>query len=332
MSYMQVKGSLDHSSCPLVTIRCTTYNHEPYVRQCLEGFVMQKTTFPFEAVVHDDASTDGTAAIIREYAEKYPDIIKPIYETENQYSKHDGSLNRILNAHMRGKYMAMCEGDDYWTDPFKLQKQVDFLEEHPDCGMCYTRVKYFSQQEKRFLYEWGKNSDSAIELLKKGNVIPTLTAVLRWNLYQEYILDVHPELRNWKMGDYPLWLWLSFHSRIKFIPDVTGVYRVLESSASHSKDVHKVIGFAKSGFDIRCFFAKKFCGNSSHVYKYITEQYILSLYWIVERYKGKIVYVKKEIDKIDFFSWKIAVIKAATRNRIIRFCLNSYFKWKNQRS
>lgn len=125
---------------PLVAIRCITYNHEPYIRDALEGFVMQKTNFPFVAIVHDDASTDGTAAIIREYAAKYPDIIKPIYETENQYSKHDGSLRRIMNDAVLAtgaKYIAYCEGDDYWTDPLKLQKQVDFLESHPDYSMCF---------------------------------------------------------------------------------------------------------------------------------------------------------------------------------------------------
>ena len=120
---------------PLVAIRCITYNHEPYIRDALNGFVMQKTNFPFVAIVHDDASTDGTAEIIREYAAKYPNIIKPIFETENQYSKHDGSISRIMaEAQERSgaKYIAMCEGDDYWTDPNKLQKQVDFLESHPD--------------------------------------------------------------------------------------------------------------------------------------------------------------------------------------------------------
>lgn len=101
----------------MVSIRCLTYNHEKYIRDTLEGFVMQKTSFRFEAIVHDDASTDGTANIIREYAEKYPDIIKPIYETENQYSKHDGSLKRILDEHVVGKYVALCEGDGCWTDP-----------------------------------------------------------------------------------------------------------------------------------------------------------------------------------------------------------------------
>lgn len=107
---------------PVLTIQCIAYNQAPYIRQCLEGFCMQKTNFRFEAIVHDDASTDDTALIIREYAEKYPDIIKPIYETENQYSKKDGSLRRIMNKHTCGKYVAYCEGDDYWTDPLKLQK------------------------------------------------------------------------------------------------------------------------------------------------------------------------------------------------------------------
>ena len=118
-----------------VAINCLVYNHEPYLRDCLEGFVMQQTDFPFVAIVHDDASTDHSADIIREYAAKYPDIIRPIYETENQWSKSDGSLTKIMDAAIDAtgaKYVAICEGDDYWMDPLKLQKQVDFLEEHSD--------------------------------------------------------------------------------------------------------------------------------------------------------------------------------------------------------
>ncbi len=138
---------------PLVSIRCTVYNHEPYLRQCLDGFVMQRTNFPFEVIVHDDASTDGSAAIIREYAEKYPDIIKPIYETENQYSKHDGSIARamIAAAHPHATYIAICEGDDYWTDPDKLQLQVDFLESHPNYFMTCHAFRYYMQDSKTFV-------------------------------------------------------------------------------------------------------------------------------------------------------------------------------------
>ena len=137
------------NSTSLVAIKCLVYNHEPYLRDCLEGFVMQQTNFPFVAIVHDDASTDGSAAIIREYEEKYPDIIKPIYETENQYSKRDGSLTRIMNAAIDAtgaKYVAMCEGDDYWTDPLKLQKQVEFLEANPEYSMCFHKVNVLLEE------------------------------------------------------------------------------------------------------------------------------------------------------------------------------------------
>ena len=110
---------------PLVSIHCLTFNQAPYIRQCLDGFVMQKTNFPFEAIVHDDASTDGTAEIIQEYAEKYPNIIKPILEKENQYTKIGFSgIEKLMAEKEQGKYIAICEGDDYWTDPQKLQNQI----------------------------------------------------------------------------------------------------------------------------------------------------------------------------------------------------------------
>ncbi|MDD5975738.1 MAG: glycosyltransferase [Bacteroidales bacterium] len=140
-----------------VTVRCITYNQKEYIRQCLDGFVMQQTNFRFEAIVHDDASSDGTADIVREYAEKYPDIIKPIFETENQYSKHDGSLGRILNANTRGKYVALCEGDDYWTNPHKLQKQADFLDANPQCSLTYHACKNVFSTPCKVNYLSGEN-------------------------------------------------------------------------------------------------------------------------------------------------------------------------------
>lgn len=124
-----------------VSVLCLTYNHEKYIRQCLDGFIMQKTNFPFEVIVHDDASTDNTAAIVREYEEKYPDIIKPIYETENQYSKGVRITSTIMFPKAKGKYLAFCEGDDFWVDPLKLQKQYDAMEANPDCHMCVCKVR-----------------------------------------------------------------------------------------------------------------------------------------------------------------------------------------------
>ncbi len=119
----------------LVSVICATYNHEKYIRQAIEGFVAQKTTFPFEIVIHDDASTDATAEIIREYEAKYPELIRPIYQKENLHSRKI-SRAPYLEAVVRGKYIALCEGDDYWTDPLKLEKQVRHMEENPACALC----------------------------------------------------------------------------------------------------------------------------------------------------------------------------------------------------
>ena len=144
----------DNSDVPLVSVSCITYNHEPYIAQALDGFLMQKTNFPFEVIVHDDASTDRTAEIIREYEARFPKIIKPIYETENQYSKHDGSLERIMDAACKGKYIAFCEGDDYWIDENKLQMQMDFLEGNPEYSAYYSNIDGIDEQGKSFHYPY----------------------------------------------------------------------------------------------------------------------------------------------------------------------------------
>lgn len=125
----------------MVTICCLSFNHEKYIRKALEGIVSQKTNFKFIALVHDDASTDGSADIIREYAEKYPDIIKPIIQTENQYSKGLSVTKNVLIPKVETKYTAYCECDDYWCDEYKLQKQFDIMENNPNLSMCVHKVQ-----------------------------------------------------------------------------------------------------------------------------------------------------------------------------------------------
>jgi glycosyltransferase involved in cell wall biosynthesis len=121
---------------PLVTVRCTTFNHERFIRQAIDGFLMQETTFPVQILVHDDASTDGTAAIVREYAERYPDLIVAVLQPENTYSK---GTSRGLRVIEHGRYIAPCEGDDYWISPTKLERQASLLERHPDMVLCGAR-------------------------------------------------------------------------------------------------------------------------------------------------------------------------------------------------
>lgn len=135
---------------PLVSICCATYNQANYIGECLEKIIAQQVNFTFEILIHDDASTDGTTQIIETYATKYPELIFPIYQTENQYQKGNKRITATFNLpRAKGKYIAICEGDDYWTDPFKLQKQVDFLKPIPTIisvamiGKCSAMKKYF---------------------------------------------------------------------------------------------------------------------------------------------------------------------------------------------
>ncbi len=120
---------------PIVSITCVTFNHEDYISETLDSFLMQETRFPFEVLIHDDASTDGTGEILREYEKQFPNIVKPVYQRENQFSQGINTM-AILFPYVSGKYVAFCDGDDYWTDKEKLQIQVDAMEAHPEVDLC----------------------------------------------------------------------------------------------------------------------------------------------------------------------------------------------------
>lgn len=209
---------------PIVSICCLTYNHSPYIRQCLDGFVMQKTTFPVEVLIHDDASTDGTQDIIREYECKYPDLIKPIYQTENQYSK-GVKVSLVYNySRVRGKYVALCEGDDYWTDPYKLQKQVDFLESHPDYVMCSHRFDRYFEDEHRLVKDPDETFDGAVYDLRNLIGGKWLTQTLTV-MYRRSALDLK-EYESYGMSmDIILLYALLKKGKGYCFPEVMGVYR-----------------------------------------------------------------------------------------------------------
>lgn len=210
----------------MVSICVLSYNHEKYLRDCLDGIVTQKTSFPIEAWVHDDASTDSSADIIKEYQQKYPDIIKPILQKENQYSKlHGGILDTIVFPQCIGKYIALCEGDDYWTDPLKLQKQVDFLEEHSEYSLCFHSCKTLmidtDKMRDEFLVK-DMSGESSIYQLAQGNYIHTLSVV-----YRKYngVHSKRKSLGPCMPGDYVLWMLLAEHGKIWKFKESMGVYR-----------------------------------------------------------------------------------------------------------
>ena len=210
---------------PLVAIRCLTFNHGPYIEEALKGFVTQQTKFPFVAIVHDDASTDSTADIIRKYEKKYPDVIKPILQTENQFSKHDGSLGRIINGACfasGAKYIAMCEGDDYWIDPEKLQLQVDFLESHPEYSMCFHRVNVLNEDTKSIDSGCSnvKSKDYEHAEIQEKLLVPTCSVLMRSECLQSM-----PKDPDFIVGDNVLWATCRSMGKVRGFDRVMGVYR-----------------------------------------------------------------------------------------------------------
>lgn len=210
----------------LVSISCITYNHAPYIRQCLDGFLMQKTDFAFEILIHDDCSTDGTAEIIKEYESQYPDIIKPLYEEENQWVKgHRGSA--VFNfPRAKGKYIAICEGDDYWTDPLKLQKQVDFLESNSDYVMCSHHFKVFKQNENLMEDDWyGEISDGVVydlnSLIHGHWYHAPLTVMFK---FDQLCLEEYGKYSNSK--DVTLFFHLLKKGKGVMMPETMAVYRI----------------------------------------------------------------------------------------------------------
>lgn len=220
--------------CIKVSIICNAYNHEAYIADALEGFVMQKTTFPFEVLVHDDASTDNTAQIIREYEKKYPQLIKPIYETENQYSKNDGSLTRIQYGRARGEYIAICEGDDYWTDPLKLQKQFDAMERNPQVDMCAHQAQRYDCRDGKVTQEITPVLESRIltadEVIRGGGGYFATNSLFFRKTLQENLPTFRQYLQYLNL-DYTLQIHGALRGGVLFLNDNMSVYRLMTNGS-----------------------------------------------------------------------------------------------------
>lgn len=211
---------------PLVTTRTITYMHEPYIRDCIEGILMQKTTFPVQVVIHDDASTDKTAEIVKEYEVKYPRLIKAIFQTENQFSKPGrGKMRDDVQKVVLGKYLALCEGDDYWTDPLKLQKQVEFLEANLDYSACFTNALFLNQIEntsRKYVTDLKEGDVDIIDIILTGGYIfPTASIV-----YKKELQDLALSLKVTRLaGDTLLIFNLATQGKVFFLDEATCLYR-----------------------------------------------------------------------------------------------------------
>ena len=242
----------------VLTVLCTSYNQVDYIRECLEGIVMQKCSYKWEAIVHDDASTDGTQDVIREYAVKFPNIIKPILQTENQFSKKDGSLRRILLEACKGKYIANLEGDDYWTDPLKLQKQLDYLESHPECGLVRTDFNRYYQETGKLEKGMFKSMEGITDTFQDYLLNARFAGPCTWVYRAEY--DIERKLlptNKYFNGDLTLLLEVARLSSITCLKDNTAVYRILDKSVSHIASPFKALDFLKRLKNTRLLYAKR---------------------------------------------------------------------------
>ncbi len=216
----------------MVSVYCLAYNHEKYIRNALESFVSQKTDFKYEVIVHDDASTDKTADIIREYEEKYPEIIKPIYQSENQYSKKIGIVKNHVFPRLSGKYVAICEGDDYWTDDNKLQMQVDALQANPDCSMSFHRVELFDLSKgavadnlpRREGLAEGVITSKELVSLAVLDFIQLSSVMLRKSVYDNYMTDTPEYAKTMPVGDAPLTIYMAKNGKAYFVDKVMSRY------------------------------------------------------------------------------------------------------------
>lgn len=209
-----------------VSAYCLVFNHEKVLRSALEGFVNQNVDFEYEVIVHDDASTDGSRAIIEEFAARYPHIIKPVYQQENQYSKGVKIIDTFILPRLSGDYIAICEGDDYWTDPEKLQMQVSFLDAHPEYAACVhntNKLNVHTGNETRMYAESGNRDLGFEDVVYCGGQSFHTSSVMYRRAYAFNRPEFFAKAKTF--GDYPLAIYLALSGKIRYLDRVMSVYR-----------------------------------------------------------------------------------------------------------
>lgn len=320
----------------LVCVRCFSFNHASYIIDTLHGFTMQETTFPYVCVIVDDASTDGEQKVIRQFLDKH--FKDPFYweETDdyslictesvknanctfivfllkyNHFSIKKPKMPYLSKWLEGAKYHAICEGDDYWTSNNKIQKQYDYLEEHLTCGLVYSKAKIYDEQSETFSGTVGNGNHTFSEMLM-SNPIPTLTVMYRAELYRNYLKEVEPSTKGWRMGDYPLWLYIASKRDLYFIDEAMAVYRANQGSASRPKDLGKKLKFLESTKSIRLFFCERYGTSTSKTL--IEQDYEESCIKAAIAYKEKIqgLYLLTSAKNLSF-SQKVRLLWAIIRN------------------
>ncbi len=252
---------------PRVSVFMMAYNHEPYIQQSIESIIFQKTDFDFDIVIGEDCSTDNTRDLIKRIAGEYPGKFVLLFHTIN-LGPHANQI-AVFNA-CKGEYIAMCEGDDYWMDPYKLNNQTAYLNKHPGTGMVCTNYRKYYELEGRYqnncfnIKRYEKQVKFTDYILDQSS-ISTATVMLRNRILREYFSEVAEEMRNsFIVGDTPLWLFIAAKSHIAVFKEETAVYRILDSSACHFTDPEQHYRFVLKGFEMADYFYTRY-GNNDKV-------------------------------------------------------------------
>lgn len=240
----------------LVSVCMTAYNHKDYISKAIDSVLEQVCDFDVEIVVGVDFCQDGTQEIVRSYSDKHPHkfAIKLFYQRVGMRLNYADALKRC-----RGRYIALCDGDDWWCDTHKLQRQVEYLEQNPQVAMCFTRSERRSEDGTSVLYPPVESPDCSFEGMLRLNSAENCTVVARREVVEEYYRTVKPlEHSEWLTDDLPMWLWFAAHHRIAFLDGVTAVHRIVEGSVSHSHDYRGRIAFCDSLGDIKLWADREF--------------------------------------------------------------------------
>ncbi|MBR2195062.1 MAG: glycosyltransferase [Salinivirgaceae bacterium] len=237
----------------VLSIGIITYNQEKYIAQTLDSILSQEHNYDFEIIVGDDCSEDSTRSIVENYAAKYPNIVKPIYNEKNC-----GLIKNYYNVikHCKGKYVMECAGDDFWLAG-KVQKQINYMEAHPEVGLCYGKAQCVDEDGTYLKRIVGKSTMTFNELLNE-NGIPAVTVCFKRSVFDTYFEDVFPESKPWIMEDYPLWLWISKSSTIYFMNDLVAAYRMMPESVYNTANIDKKLLFEDNVYQIRTYFANRY--------------------------------------------------------------------------
>jgi glycosyltransferase involved in cell wall biosynthesis len=329
---------------PLVSVKMITYNHAPFIAQAIEGVIQQKTIFPFELIIGEDCSTDGTREIVLKYQKKYPDIIQVI-TSENNVGVVKNSY-RTRKA-CRGKYVAFCEGDDYWHNTDKLQKQVDYLENNPKCGLVYSSYNVYHPGSQEKIDDFINYNNWEIPELpgiydflegkfELGLSILTCTVMVRRNLYEK-IIEADPFLHqsgHFLMGDTQLWAEMSTMADLHYVPESLATHVITDESATRSKDLKKKLRFRISVTELMIYLCNKYNHPTAVRNEYEATWSNLSLRLAFYSRDGELADEVRRRKKT--FTWKEWVRYHAAKNSLVHLfyrAISSFFSlFRKERS